>query len=96
MSKDSPFSPPRSIQIHEVKNLSPRTIEHYEELQTYDCCCTDRKTDSRLLKLIGIYLIVIALMAFAAVGIYKAETCEEQQSYVALLSLIIGLVIPHP
>lgn len=59
-------------------------------------CCRQRPTDSRLLKYLITVFTILILMAFCIVMLIKNESCESQQAYLGLLTLLIGVMMPNP
>ena len=42
------------------------------------------------------YVLIVGLITFFAVGLYKSETCESSNMYQSLLMLVIGVALPSP
>ena len=42
------------------------------------------------------YVLIVGLITFFAVGLYKADTCESSNMYQSLLMLVIGVALPSP
>ena len=42
------------------------------------------------------YVLIVGLITFFAVGLYKSETCENSNMYQSLLMLVIGIGLPSP
>ena len=42
------------------------------------------------------YLLIVGLITFFAVGLYKSDTCENSNMYQSLLMLVIGVALPSP
>ena len=61
-------------------------IEHKTQLKT--CCNTS--TDQRLLNWVGIFIISIFTLTFSSVRLVYAEDCNETNTYIGLISLILG------
>ena len=67
-----------------------------ETLSLWRCCCFEKKTDSRLIKFIAVYLIIFIVFIFTLVMLFYSHSCEDQTLYMSLLTLLLGLIIPHP
>jgi RsiW-degrading membrane proteinase PrsW (M82 family) len=85
--------PDTELQISDFKDVSMSAIEiedaHYE---WKSCCCN--RTDSRLLKFASVYLILFMTFMFCLTMLFYADSCETETTYVALLTFILGLIIP--
>ena len=42
------------------------------------------------------YVLIVGLITFFAIGLYKSETCENSNMYQSLLMLVIGVALPSP
>ena len=42
------------------------------------------------------YVLIVGLITFFAVGLYKSDTCEDSNLYSSLLMLVIGIGLPSP
>lgn len=89
----NPFT---TINVHEVKKMDDDDIEHVEELSQWRCCCFERKSDSRMIKFISQYVLIVAFFMFCTTMLFHAESCEDSQLYSSLLLLIVGVIIPNP
>lgn len=59
-------------------------------------CLCNKKTDSRLLKYGTTMFILFVIICFCMFKLEQAETCDETTTYIALLTLILGLIFPSP
>lgn len=89
-------NPFETVNIHEVKNITQRDIENLEEITKWYMCCLNRTTDSRLLKFIALYIILVGILTFCILMLATSDKCEDTTAYLSLLTLIIGVVIPTP
>ena len=60
----------------------------------WSCCCGD--TDARLLAFICTMIMLAGLMLFCMAQLMLSDSCEHQQTYTGLLSVLIGIIIPNP
>ena len=42
------------------------------------------------------YVLIVGLITFFAIGLYKSDTCENSNMYQSLLMLVIGVALPSP
>ena len=84
-------------------NASPFTVDRVLDINEEDfkntrwtCCCSKKPTDSRLLKFIGIYIMMFSTLSFCLVQLSFSKTCEDTTSYMSLLTLLLGIIVPHP
>lgn len=82
------------INISDFKDISMSAIEVENEHYKWHSCCIGQKTDSRLLKFCSIYLIIFLVFIFCLIKLFYAKTCQEETTYISLLTFILGLVIP--
>jgi len=83
------------LNIEDFKDVSMSDIKKEEESAQWHCCVCGT-TDSRLLRFIAIYLIILIVFLFCLVMLFYADNCEEQTTYVGLLTMILGIVLPSP
>ena len=93
---ENPFI--NKISLSDVKKISAADANRYRNVNEWTCCCLSGKerTDSRLIKFCAIYVVLMLVIVFAMAMLLTRPSCEEQTSYMSLLTLLIGLVIPHP
>ena len=80
--------------------ISPRDdrvenrVENRDGRKTWKSCCLviDREFTMFFVK----YAILIGLLVFFAVELHFATDCSEQQLFMSMLTLIVGLAIPSP
>ena len=87
---DSPFQ----TVVHLPMNT--REIKQLDDVAQWHCCCFEKKTDSRLIKFISVYLIILTVFLFTLIMLFYAKTCEDQTLYMSLLTLLLGIIIPTP
>ena len=91
-------------QIHEVQitendfaNYNDDQREAIIELSEHKTnwnSCLGGSTDSRLLKYTVIHTIIFMLLVWCMVMLTLVDTCEGTQMYSAMLTFLVGLVIP--
>jgi hypothetical protein len=93
---ESPFAPTRTLDIPpELERADSNDIKHIEQLNTWRSCCWG-KTDSRLIKFLAQYLILLMVFVFTLFQLHYANSCEDSTAYLSLLTLLLGVVIPSP
>lgn len=75
------------IEVKDFKNDTPLNDN------TWSSCCSNRKTDSRLLKFISVHSIVLIIIIFCLFELDKVDTCEDSNMYSSLLTFSLGLII---
>lgn len=93
---DSPFAPNRTLDMPTLERVSSVDIKHIEDLSQWNTCCCEQKTDSRLIRFIAQYLILLLVFVFCLTMLYRSETCEDTTGYLSLLSLLLGIIVPSP
>lgn len=80
----------------ELKN-EEKKVEHELE-DNWNCCCiTNRPTDSRLIKYLFQMSIIIAIITLCIVRLSEKNLpCEVANTYVGILTLLIGICLPSP
>lgn len=48
------------------------------------------------IKFIVQYILIVGLISFFSLGLYRADTCESSNLYQSLLMLIVGIALPSP
>jgi len=89
----TPFD--NTVQIHDMKNIDREQVEAFEELVKWQCCCSNRQSDSRMIKFLALYSTVTILFVFSMIQLKNADTCEEGNLYSSILTLLIGIVLPN-
>jgi len=92
----SPFAPTRTLDMPTLERVNSVDIKHIEDLNQWNACCCEQKTDSRLIKFIAQYLILMVLFLFCLTMLWNADSCDESSGYLSLLSVIIGIALPQP
>ena len=91
-------------QIHEVQ-ITENDFANYNDDQrdavielsehkTQWRSCLGGSTDSRLLKYVVIHSLIFMLLVWCMVMLTLVDTCEGTQMYSAMLTFLVGLVIP--
>jgi hypothetical protein len=58
--------------------------------------CCGSKLDKRLLTYIIQIIILTSIILFCIFQLHRNESCETQTTYIALLTMVIGIVAPSP
>jgi hypothetical protein len=86
---------PIDITVEDFKNISLADIEVEESHYKWRCCIGGH-TDSRLIKFLAVYFILVLVFIFCLFMLLNAKTCEDSTAYMALLTMLIGILIPTP
>ena len=82
---------------HTPDMLSRRLdMEEKKNDNEWFCCCSNKPTDSRLLKYVFQMLLIMLVVVFCISMLLVNESCEAQATYTGILTLLIGLVLPGP
>ena len=89
-----------SDRSEEDKYLQKKIIEHKLKIEDEKisymwksgCLLLDR----RAVQFFTQITIIVLVMGFSIVQLVRLEDCNSQKTYVGLLTLLIGLVIPNP
>jgi len=73
-----------------------KDFETKQETNQWTSCCFENPTDSRLLKFVVVYFIILMIITFSLYQLSLSDTCETQTTYISLLTLILGIVLPSP
>lgn len=82
------------LKLDDFKEVSMSAIDIEDAHYNWSCCCSEKKTDSRLLKFISIYFIIMQVFVFCIYKLHTSTSCEQDSTYIGLLTFIIGLIIP--
>jgi hypothetical protein len=84
-----------------TKELRRAVIEHIIDIennttenQLQSCC--GRTSDKRLLVFIASIIISISVVGFSCVQLVLLDDCHSQNTYISLLTLIVGVWIKSP
>lgn len=69
-------------------------MEEKEEDHTWKSCCIE--LDRRAVQYFSQLFICVGIMTFCLVQLVRLDSCDDQQSYLGLLTLLIGIMIPSP
>ena len=96
-----------SIPLHHIPTVINRSasierkiLEHRFKVEddkykdTWKSCCM--VLDRRAVQYFTQIIIIGGTMAFSITQLYRNDTCEGQQAYLGLLTLLIGILIPNP
>ena len=83
------------INIEDFKDVSMSDIKKEDEAAQWHCCLCG-STDSRLLRFLATYLIILMVFVFCLMMLSRSTTCEDTTTYVSLLTLLLGLILPSP
>jgi len=83
--------------IEEELKKEQKKFEH-EIDDNWNCCCMkNRPTDSRLVKYLFQMSIIIAIITLCIVRLSEKNLpCEVANTYVGILTLLIGICLPSP
>tara|TARA_R110000796_G_scaffold77688_3_gene173592 strand:+ start:487 stop:834 length:348 start_codon:yes stop_codon:yes gene_type:complete len=83
-----------SIEL-EIKEQEHRfKIEDDKYKDTWKSCCM--VLDRRAVQYFTQISIIAGTMGFSIAQLYRNDTCEGQQTYLGLLTMLIGILIPNP
>jgi RsiW-degrading membrane proteinase PrsW (M82 family) len=82
------------LNISDFKHISLEDIKVEDAHYEWQSCCCAKTTDSRLLKFASVYLMLFMTFIFCLTMLFYADSCETETTYIALLTFILGLVIP--
>jgi hypothetical protein len=69
-------------------------IEDERYANTWTSCCIT--LDRRAVQYFTQIIMIGGTMAFSISQLYRHESCENQQAYLGLLTMLIGLLMPSP
>lgn len=55
------------------------------QTNNWDCCCSERPTDARLLKYIFTMTLIAIIMVFCLVMLFLKNDCQNQTAYISLI-----------
>lgn len=87
----------RSSTAKELKVLEQEhrfKIEDEQYKDRWESCCL--VLDRRAVQFFTQIAIIAGTIGFCIIQLYKNETCETQQTYIGLLTMLIGILIPGP
>lgn len=61
---------------------------------TWKSCCMEM--DRRAVQYFTQIVIICSCMGFSIYQLLENDSCEAQQSYIGLLTLLIGILLPNP
>ena len=90
---------PISIHVREQRNSTPPSLirvanETVQERYWHSPC--GHKYEVNCIKFIVQYILIVGLISFFSLGLYRADTCESSNLYQSLLMLIVGIALPSP
>ena len=91
MNEQSPFS---NTRILDIKKMDNDDVKNVQKLNEWYCCFFQKPTDSRLLKFLLQYIILLAVFIFCLAQLWRADNCESTTTYISLLTFLLGLIIP--
>tara|TARA_R110000764_G_scaffold17132_1_gene47159 strand:- start:1056 stop:1439 length:384 start_codon:yes stop_codon:yes gene_type:complete len=86
--------------INRSASVNMKILEHRFKVEddrykdTWKSCCM--VLDRRAVQYFTQIAIIGGTMGFSIAQLYRNETCEGQQAYLGLLTLLIGILIPNP
>ena len=83
------------VDVDDIKELDVDDIKNLDEASQWRSCCCKKSTDSRLLKYATQYALIFSVFIFCLAMLTKGR-CDDRGTYLNLLSLLIGIVLPTP
>lgn len=83
------------MQTIEIKDFV-NDVKDIEAVSQWHSCCTGKSTDSRLLRFVSQYSIMFMVIIFCLYELNQSKTCEDTTTYISLLTLILGVILPSP
>ena len=83
---DSKYTPTNSLK---------READHLDNTYIWRSCCGMR-LDKRVLVFFSQFSVGILIIAFSLYQLNKNDTCEHQQLYTGLLTMVLGIFLPSP
>jgi len=80
--------------IEQKLDLKKERAEH--DMNDTWGCCSGSKIDKRATVYFTQISIIVLTLAFCIYQLINLDSCEAQTTYIALLTLLIGLVFPSP
>ncbi len=93
---DSPILQLKRLNLEEQREDHKRTVEETKNAHTWDSCFCSKPTDARLLKYLSQLFVIVSLMVFCCERIISLDDSCESHPFQAMLSLLLGLLIPSP
>lgn len=85
-----PNQPPTTQkQKEKTKNKKQKRTNY-----TTVCCSGTSSCDLRLYYMTLVALFIFCVLVFVLMKLWTANTCEDQQAYLSVLTLVLGMVIP--
>ena len=84
------------INIPQLERVDTKEVEKIDKLNQWSACCCKTKTDSRLLKFASQYIVILMITTFSLTKLWSSTDCSTDNTYVGLLTLMVGLVLPQP
>lgn len=89
---------------HEIKRRQlARTISEYSKEGRRNggndnvwFCCKEGRTDPRLLQFLITTLFSLIILIFSIIQLLRLESCEAQNTYIGLVTLVFGIFLPSP
>ena len=86
--------------INRSSTVDMKILEHRMKIEddkykdTWKSCCM--VLDRRAVQYFTQISIIAGTMGFSIAQLYRNDTCEGQQTYLGLLTMLIGILIPNP
>ena len=83
-------------------SMKHRVLEHNIEIDTarqknkWTMCCSERKTDARLLTFVASFIVTMTLLIFSCYQLTHVDDCQSENLYTGLITLVIGVWIKSP
>ena len=75
------------------------SVGHPVEINPYMwvCCCSpNNRTDKRIIVFFSQFSITLIIIFFCIYQLLRSNSCESDQLYMSLLTLVIGVYLPSP
>lgn len=93
---ESPFTNSRELKLPPLERMDTKELEIIKNNNMWKSCLCDGGTDSRLIRFLCQYLILLMVFSFCLTMLYNSKTCEDNQAFMSLLTLLLGIVVPSP
>ena len=84
----------RSPSCHKMIIKHDIDLEDKKYNNTWNSCCLTM--DRRAVQFFTQIFVISGVMIFSVIQLYRLDTCEGQQAYLGLLTLLIGILVPNP
>jgi hypothetical protein len=84
------------VRVHTMENVIVHPVQNADAPNTnWKSCCFE--IDARVFQFIAVLIVTILVLLFCMFQLIRnAKTCPEQQMYVSILTLVLGVFLPNP